>query len=295
MILKFYGLKTRLLHHNVEFICSWSKVIHTMEKNEITQFEGFEIDSLEKFPFSGIKVIGAIHVGLSVTCMILGVINVVTFVVMDESPTFTDKALKEKQELAMQITISSTPMWCGIWFCMCGTMALNISRQKKSSIYCFKMSFLILSILCSALFGPACACVNAYEALLRHGLYSTDYKWLVPLLIAFFAFNEIVVSIISAIACCCCATLKETKVRVLLTPNNQTQHKLMKQDFQTRPGNPHLQRDYIQDNRDIFRISNRNQHRNISEQPMFKTHSKNITTQRSNFTADHIRYNNIPD
>ncbi|XP_076092283.1 uncharacterized protein LOC143063788 [Mytilus galloprovincialis] len=266
-----------------------------MEKKEFTQFEGFDVDSLEKFPFSGIKVIGAIHVGLGVTCMILGVVNIVTYVVMDESPTYTDKDLNDKQELAMQITVSSTPMWCGIWFCMCGTMALNISRQKKSSVYCFKMSFLILSILCSALFGPACACVNAYEALLRHGLNSSDYKWLVPLLIAFFAFNEIIVSIISAIACCCCATLKETKVRVLLTPNNQTQHKLINKEFQTRPDNPHLQRDYLQDNRDIFRISNRNQQRNISDQPMFRTHSKNITTQRSHFTANHIRYNNTPD
>ncbi|VDI69850.1 Hypothetical predicted protein [Mytilus galloprovincialis] len=244
-----------------------------MEKKEFTQFEGFDIDSLKKFPFSGIKVIGAIHVGLGVTCMILGVVNIVTYVVMDESPTYTDKDLNDKQELAMQITVSSTPMWCGIW----------------------KMSFLILSILCSTLFGPACACVNAYEALLRHGLYSSDYKWLVPLLIAFFAFNEIIVSIISAIACCCCATLKETKVRVLLKPNNQTQHKLINTEFQTRPENPHLQRDFLQDNRDIFRISNRNQQRNISDQPMFRTHSKNITTQRSHFTANHIRYNNTPD
>lgn len=49
----------------------------------------------------------------------------------------------------------------------------------------------------------------------RHELEPTSYRWMVPILVAFFAFNELVFAIASASICCCCAPIRTTQVHTL--------------------------------------------------------------------------------
>lgn len=126
-------------------------------------------------------------------------------------------------------------------------MTMSLFHSKK-------MTFLVLSILCSALFAPVCCIINIAMAVLvrfplghcrtfihiknhrcknsciyqhvqiltvahfccqRHELEPTSYRWMVPILVAFFAFNELVFAIASASICCCCAPIKTTQVHTL--------------------------------------------------------------------------------
>jgi hypothetical protein len=41
-----------------------------MDSKGLTEVEGVDMNTFRGFPFSGIKVIGGIHVGMGVTCMI---------------------------------------------------------------------------------------------------------------------------------------------------------------------------------------------------------------------------------
>ena len=86
-----------------------------MDNKGVTEVEGVDINTFRGFPFSGIKVIGGIHVGLGVTCICIGLVNVVTYVIVNESPSFVDDDLKKKQKLTTHLATSATPIWCGIW------------------------------------------------------------------------------------------------------------------------------------------------------------------------------------
>jgi hypothetical protein len=86
-----------------------------MDNKGLTEVEGVDMNTFRGFPFSGIKVIGGIHVGMGVTCICIGLVNMVTYVFLNESPTFIDDNLKEKHKWATLSATSATPIWCGVW------------------------------------------------------------------------------------------------------------------------------------------------------------------------------------
>ncbi|VDI76429.1 Hypothetical predicted protein [Mytilus galloprovincialis] len=158
------------------------------------EVEGVEVKKLENFPFSAMKVLGGIQIGLGIACMFLGIVDLIMFVIIGESELLTVQVALEANKTAKQLTISSTGLWCGLW----------------------KIGFMVLSIVCGSLFGPVCLFVNAYAAIIREKLFTTNLNWMVPLLVAFFALVEIAIAILSSAVSCCCSAVSEAKVRVFI-------------------------------------------------------------------------------
>jgi len=79
------------------------------------EIEGVDVKKLEHFPFSGVKVLGGVQIGLGIACMFLGMVDLVIFVMIGESTVLADKKLLEIQKTAKQLTIASTGLWCGLW------------------------------------------------------------------------------------------------------------------------------------------------------------------------------------
>eukprot|EP00105_Crassostrea_gigas_P035888 XP_019920036.1 PREDICTED: uncharacterized protein LOC109617764 [Crassostrea gigas] len=58
--------------------------------------------------------------------------------------------------------------------------------------------------------------ISMHKVTLKKELEPTSYRWMVPILVACFAFNELVFAIASASICCCCAPIRTTQVRVIV-------------------------------------------------------------------------------
>lgn len=54
--------------------------------------------------------------------------------------------------------------------------------------------------------------ISMHKVTLKKELEPTSYRWMVPILVACFAFNELVFAIASASICCCCAPIRTTQV-----------------------------------------------------------------------------------
>lgn len=85
------------------------------------EVEGVDVKKLERFPFSGIRVLGGAHIGMGVACMFLGAVDIVMHVMIGESKVLTGgdddetAKLQALQKTAKQLAISSTGLWCGLW------------------------------------------------------------------------------------------------------------------------------------------------------------------------------------
>ncbi|XP_062608719.1 uncharacterized protein LOC134270510 [Saccostrea cucullata] len=182
------------------------------EKSKLryTEIDGVETTDIENFPYSAIKALGAVQIGLGVTCLVLGLLDIFLYLFLD------DELVMAGDTTLMTLTITSSPIWCGLWFSVAGCMAACMNKRNKSNLNYFKMTFLVLSILCSALFAPVCCILNIVMAILRHELEPDSYRWMVPILIAFFSFNELIFAIASASICCCCAPIRTTQIRVVM-------------------------------------------------------------------------------
>lgn len=82
------------------------------------EVEGVEVKKLENFPFSAMKVLGGIQIGLGIACMFLGIVDLIMFVIIGESELLTVQVALEANKTAKQLTISSTGLWCGLWVCL---------------------------------------------------------------------------------------------------------------------------------------------------------------------------------
>ncbi|XP_061169967.1 uncharacterized protein LOC133179191 [Saccostrea echinata] len=182
------------------------------EKSKLryTEIDGVETTDIENFPYSAIKALGAVQIGLGVTCLVLGLLDIFLYLFLD------DESVLAGDTTLTTLTIASSPIWCGLWFSVAGCMAACMNKRNKSNLNYFKMTFLVLSILCSALFAPVCCILNIVMAILRHELEPDSYRWMVPILIAFFSFNELIFAIASASICCCCAPIRTTQIRVVM-------------------------------------------------------------------------------
>ena len=83
--------------------------------NGMREVEGVDVQKLEKFPFSGVKVLGGVQIGLGIACMFLGLVDLIMFIIIGESTVLTDEKLLEIHKTAKTLTISSTGLWCGLW------------------------------------------------------------------------------------------------------------------------------------------------------------------------------------
>ena len=86
--------------------------VHEMaEKSNLryTEVEGVETTDIENFPYSAIKALGAVQIGLGATCLVLGLLDIILYLFLDDENSMTgDTTL-------MTLTIASSPIWCGLW------------------------------------------------------------------------------------------------------------------------------------------------------------------------------------
>ncbi|KAK3585069.1 hypothetical protein CHS0354_004254 [Potamilus streckersoni] len=91
-----------------------------------------------------------------------------------------------------------------------------------------KVTFLILCILCAVVFGPACCAIEAVIAVGRTQNSSDTYQWFLPMLISFFAFNEIIFALIASAICCCCSPVNQARVHVVIAKQSNNYNDLEK-------------------------------------------------------------------
>ncbi|KAK3737134.1 hypothetical protein RRG08_016440 [Elysia crispata] len=181
------------------------------------QVQGVARAQHDTFPYSGMRVLGAFHICLGGAIFVLGVLDlVITMTSYDEDKT----KYGDQYDSIVSLTVASSPIWCGMWFSVTGAIGTCISRERAYTLQFFKIVFMVLSILCAALFGPACAFLNGFIAITRHSLDSGDYQWLLTLLICFLSVVEVAMATASASVTCCCAHVKGTQVHVLVNTNN---------------------------------------------------------------------------
>ncbi|XP_045208390.2 uncharacterized protein LOC123560208 isoform X2 [Mercenaria mercenaria] len=176
--------------------------------SSVHSIDGLDSSKVKNFPFSSFKLLGALQIGIGVLCILLGIVDL--FLFLYTSSHYENDTLKA-------LTIACVPVWCGLWFIVAGSMGSCMSLQQKTTLTYFKMTFLVLSVLCCILFGPALFGVEVYIVFLRTDGSISAHEWLIPLLIAFFTLNEIVIALITSCICCCCSPLNQAKVRVLYT------------------------------------------------------------------------------
>lgn len=77
-----------------------------------------DTSAIEDFPISGLKVVGAVQIGLGALCITLGLVDILLYVFEDQDTLFASPATpteREDRSTLVSLTISSAPIWCGLW------------------------------------------------------------------------------------------------------------------------------------------------------------------------------------
>ncbi|XP_046555866.1 uncharacterized protein LOC124265118 [Haliotis rubra] len=133
------------------------------------EVQGIERKQADKFPYSGIRVLGAVQTGIGVSCALLGGLDLALTLTSRDAERQTASAVAASltvYETLVALTIAACPLWCGMWFIIAGAIGTCVSRVRAHSLLFFRNTFLTLSVLCAALFGPACLAVTCIEAVL---------------------------------------------------------------------------------------------------------------------------------
>lgn len=78
--------------------------------------EGVDVGKVKNFPFSALKTLGSIQIGIGGICIALGLIDFLMLIFF-ENEFIPDPALKDSEVYAKVDTLTKTfsPVWCGIW------------------------------------------------------------------------------------------------------------------------------------------------------------------------------------
>ncbi|KAI8795813.1 hypothetical protein BgiBS90_003580 [Biomphalaria glabrata] len=171
----------------------------------------------DSFPYSGMRIMGAIQISTGVLAFILGIVDLIMTLSSYDADT---KKYGDKYDKVASMTLACSPLWCGIWFAVTGGMGACITRHKSQSLHFLKIAFLILNLLCCAVFGPACIFINGFISYTRRTEFNCDFQWIITLVIAFLGVLEIIMATASASVTCCCSPLNAGQVNVLVHPKN---------------------------------------------------------------------------
>ena len=72
----------------------------------ITSIDGMDTSKLNRFPYSSLKLLGGLQVGVGGLCILLGIIDLFLFLYV--APDYGSSTLTA-------LTIASLPIWCGLW------------------------------------------------------------------------------------------------------------------------------------------------------------------------------------
>ena len=74
--------------------------------SSIASIDGVDSSKIRNFPYSSLKLLGGLQIGVGGTCIILGLIDLFLFLYV--SPDYKSSTLTA-------LTIASLPIWCGLW------------------------------------------------------------------------------------------------------------------------------------------------------------------------------------
>ena len=80
-----------------------------MKRNDptmVSSIEGLDTSKLQNFPYSSLKLLGGLQMGIGGACIVLGIIDLFLFLYV--SPDYGSSTLTA-------LTIASVPIWCGLW------------------------------------------------------------------------------------------------------------------------------------------------------------------------------------
>ncbi|XP_076457562.1 uncharacterized protein LOC143291548 [Babylonia areolata] len=170
------------------------------------------------FPFSALRLLGGLQIFLGVCCVTLGAVDVTMMTLYYDAQASQYAVTPEEKarfELLVTLTVTSAPVWCGTWFLVTGSLGTCVSRNKAHSLKFLKIAFLVLSVLCSAIFAPTSIVLSSIIAITRHTIDPGNLIWLVSTLSAFLSVCEMGIAITSASILCCCSPLQLAKVHIL--------------------------------------------------------------------------------
>ncbi|CAL1529788.1 unnamed protein product [Lymnaea stagnalis] len=187
------------------------------KQERFLELQGFSAEKNDTFPYSGMRIMGAIQINTGIIVFVLGMVDLVMTLTSYDADV---QKYGEPYERIVSLTLASSPLWCGIWFSITGGLGACITRHKAQSLQFLKIAFLILNIICCALFGPVCTFINGYLSYSRHTLDNCKLQWLVTLIICFLGVLEIVMATASAAVTCCCSPLPASQVHILVNPRS---------------------------------------------------------------------------
>ncbi|CAG5136556.1 unnamed protein product [Candidula unifasciata] len=158
---------------------------------------------------SGMRVLGAVQINIGILVFVLGVVDLIL------TMTSYDRDLKSygwHYHTVVTLTTLSSPLWSGLWFSITGALAACFSYGRPTTVLYSKMALVVTSLLCCALFGPACAVINGFISYTRHNLAKGDYQWLISLIVCFLAVLEVVMATVTSSVTCCCSTFSSTQL-----------------------------------------------------------------------------------
>ncbi|XP_041372736.1 uncharacterized protein LOC121386007 [Gigantopelta aegis] len=81
------------------------------------EIQGVDTNRLDDFPYSGLRVLGAIQIGVGLITMALGTFDVGLVMAVRESErkTLTSRNDVTTFDTIVTMSITGTPIWCGIW------------------------------------------------------------------------------------------------------------------------------------------------------------------------------------
>lgn len=85
-----------------------------------SEIEGVDVNNVKDFPYSGIKVVGGVQMGLGLICIVLGLTDDVLIIFQDDDVASSVGAtpppkLQEVLDMLRTLTLASAPIWCGLW------------------------------------------------------------------------------------------------------------------------------------------------------------------------------------
>lgn len=104
-------------------LCSFDIIgLHTLliflteDTKEKMTIEGVDVGKVRNFPFSALKTLGSIQIGIGGICIGLGIIDFLLFIFFEDK-FVPDPKTKETEAYQKVDTLTKTfsPVWCGVW------------------------------------------------------------------------------------------------------------------------------------------------------------------------------------
>ena len=75
-------------------------------RKKTSEIQGVDGSKIKNFPFSSLRLLGFLQIGIGVTCLVLGIADLFLYLYVD--PDYNNDTMTS-------LTIACLPVWCGLW------------------------------------------------------------------------------------------------------------------------------------------------------------------------------------